>query len=194
MAVRAADQTSVDAALQVFVRDVRQSIESTSTMAELLKQERGHLQRLVGNQGFLERDHALPREGDYRSQILYRDPDYLFVVTASIQKPGHHTLPHDHGEAWAAYGVYRNAIQMTRYERLDDSSTPGYAEVRETRRSLARPGDVDTIPPFGIHETENVTDELSIAIVIRSRHLPEIWRNRFSPERHAVKRIRGGGG
>lgn len=194
MGAQTLQQTHAEYALDEFVADVRGSIEQASTMAELLRQVKEHLWRLVSSPGWLERDHGLPVQGDYRSRVLYRDPDYLFTVTASIQKPGHHTPPHDHGEAWAAYGVYRNTVQMSRYERLDDGSVPGRAEIHLAERYLAKPGHVDTIPPFGIHEIENVTDELSIAVVIRSRHLGEIWRNCFSPERNEVRRVRGGRG
>jgi predicted metal-dependent enzyme (double-stranded beta helix superfamily) len=194
MAVQAVQQVLTDYNLDAFVADVRRSIEDASTMPMLLQQVKAHLERLVKNPGWLERDHGLPQEGDYRSRILYHDPDYLFAVTASIQKPGHHTAPHDHGEAWAAYGVYRNQVQMSRYERQDDGSEPGHAEIRLAERYVAEPGYVDTIPPFGIHEINNPTEGLSLAIVIRSRHLPDIWRNRFLPERNEVRRVRGGGG
>src|SRR6516162_1419531 len=66
----------------------------------------------------------------YKNLLLYVDPDHHFVINAVVRAPGRTGSVHDHADAWVLYGVLDGSESLERYERIDDGSRPGYAEVR----------------------------------------------------------------
>jgi len=44
---------------------------------------------------------------------------------------------HDHGDTWAANGVYRGAVRMIRWQRVDDGSRPERAEILLSAKCIA---------------------------------------------------------
>ena len=177
----AAVQIKAGSSLDKFVRGVRESVEQSSTMSELLRQVSARMHEALEDPELL----ASAQMG-----VVYRDPDYLFQVNAQEHEPGYHTPVHDHGECWAVYGVYEGRMRMTRYERQDDGSDGDFAEIRGTGQFVVEAGSTDVISPWGIHEVENHTDRPTRSFVIRSRALNEVWRNRFDVERKRAERIR----
>ncbi len=174
-------QVKAGSSLDGFVRGVRESIEQSSTMSELLRQVSARMREALKDPKLLASDQL---------GVVYRDPDYLFQINAQEHQPGYHTPVHDHGECWAVYGVYQGGMRMTRYERLDDGSDGDYAEIRRAGQFVVEAGGADVIAPWGIHEVENQTDRPTRSFVIRSRALNEVWRNRFDVKKKRVERIR----
>ena len=87
---------------------------------------------------------------------------------------------HDHAQLWTAYGVLDGHETVERYERLDDGTREGYAEVRETARLSVGPGTVDLVPPWQIHAEESGA-ERTVAIIVRSGKPGAFLQNRFDP-------------
>jgi predicted metal-dependent enzyme (double-stranded beta helix superfamily) len=176
-----AAQIKPGSSLDRFVRDVRESVEQSSTMPELLRRVSSQMRQALKDPKLLDA---------VEMGIVYRDADYLFQINAQEHDPGYHTPVHDHGECWAVYGVYEGTMRMTRYERLDDGSDGDYAELRGTGDFDVAAGSADVIAPWGVHEVENRTDTPTRSFVIRSRALNEVWRNRFDMKNKRVERIR----
>jgi len=166
----------------VFIREVRATIEQASTMDELLRRVNAAMYAALRD------PNLLAGESD---GVLYRDPTYLFQINAGVQPPGTHNVPHDHGECWAVYGVHTGAMEMTRYERVDDGSDGDFAELRPIETLDCKGGQADVIRPWGIHELRNTSETPAHTFVIRSRNLAEVWRNRFDVDGKSVRRIRG---
>src|SRR5262249_16749349 len=129
--------------------DLRQAIVASSTMTQLLHAVEFHLKRLLQSPVFLERDYALPISGDYKPRFLYRDPEFLFAIHASMMPPGEWTPVHDHGETWAVSGVYRNTLRTLLFERVDDGAVPGRGIVRQLEQFDNHPGEAHVLPPWG---------------------------------------------
>ena len=68
--------------------------------------------------------------------LLYEDPDYNFVINATVRKPGTKGAIHDHGHSWTLYGLIDGTERIERYTRLDDGKRAGYGRVREEVRLL----------------------------------------------------------
>ena len=79
------------------------------------------------------------------------------------------------------YGVLDGHETIERYERVDDGSKPDYAEIRETTKFRAGPGDIDLVKPYEIHVERNY-DERSVAVIIRSEKSGGFLQGRYDDE------------
>ena len=172
--------------------DLRSAIMTSSTMMQLLHEVERHLKRLLFNPVFLARDYGLPIPGDYTPRFLYRDPELLFAIHASMMPPGEWTPVHDHGETWAVSGVYHNTLRTLLFERVDDGAVPEKGRVRRLAQIDNRQGEVHVLPPWGIHQNANVTDELTLSIIVHGRDLNQIWRSTYDLENERHKRVKFG--
>jgi predicted metal-dependent enzyme (double-stranded beta helix superfamily) len=105
-----------------------------------------------------------------KNLLLYVDPTYGFVVNAVVRVPGRIGSVHDHADAWVLYGVLDGTESLERYERIDDGSRPGYADVRLASVTTGTQGKVDLVPPHAIH-AEQGGPVRSVAIILRSQRL-----------------------
>ena len=78
---------------------------------------------------------------------LYVDPEYGFVINAVVRAPGRRGSVHDHADAWVLYGVLDGQESLERYDRIDDGSTPGQAELRLSCVTTGTQGKVDLVAP-----------------------------------------------
>ena len=102
-----------------------------------------------------------------REYILHHDPEHDFFVGALVREPNHIAGVHDHGPTWTIYGVLDGAETTHIYERLDDGSVPGEAEVRLVAKHDAPQGTVDMVPPH-IPHAEWGNSPRSVAITVRT--------------------------
>ena len=122
--------------------------------------------------------------------IFYEDPDYGFVVNALKRAPGqrpaknpeHPTWKgiHDHAHIYTLYGVLAGREMIERYERLDDGSREGYAEIKQTGDDEVEPGFVDLVRPYEIHAERSLGEE-TIAVIIRSQKSGDFLQGRYDP-------------
>jgi predicted metal-dependent enzyme (double-stranded beta helix superfamily) len=102
--------------------------------------------------------------------LLYEDPDYGFVVNGVVRTPGRKGGVHDHAHAWVLYGVLDGTEALERYDRLDDTRTPGHAELRLASVTRSGRGKVDLVPPFAIH-AECGGPVRSVGLIVRSERV-----------------------
>lgn len=112
--------------------------------------------------------------------LFYEDPQFGFVINGLVKAPRSRTQVHDHAHNWTLYGVLSGREVIERYERLDDGSRPGYAEVREVGRFEARRGDVDLVRPWQIH-AEASGEERTVAVIVRSEKAGGFLQGRYDP-------------
>jgi len=88
-------------------------------------------------------------------------------------------------------GVYRNKLHTVRYQRLDDGSRPGYAELRETAALDLQPGDVSHVlsPKQEIHDFINTTDTPVVSVHIYGGDISRETLNHFDPSANAVTQV-----
>lgn len=107
-----------------------------------------------------------------KNLLLYVDSIYGFVINAVVRAPGRTGSVHDHADAWVLYGVLDGTETLERYERVDDGSRPGHAEVRLSSVTTGAQGKVDLVPPHAIH-AEQGGPVRSVAVILRSQRLGE---------------------
>jgi hypothetical protein len=75
---------------------------------------------------------------------------------------------------------------LERYERLDDASKPGYAEIRRTGTTIGSAGVVDLVPPWAIHAEQGGAGR-SCAVIIRSERLVgKVLQHNYDPATNSV--------
>ncbi|HWP27990.1 MAG TPA: hypothetical protein VNM50_00465 [Chloroflexota bacterium] len=120
---------------------------------------------------------------------LYRDPDYGFVQMGHFHRLGHGNQPHDHGPCWVLYGVYRGAIEITKYRRVDDGSVPGQARLEVAEVARVESGMVRAYLPGEIHATRALDPAGSVVMRFLSADLEQVERYRYNLETGQVSRI-----
>jgi len=115
--------------------------------------------------------HTVPGEGRAGNLLFYEDPDYGFVMNATIHEAGRGQgepkQAHDHGQNYTAYGLLEGRERIVMFERTDDGSRPDHADVRKTADYVAAPGDIHLAKPRDIHVEVNIGERTS-AVIIRS--------------------------
>jgi len=107
-----------------------------------------------------------------KNLLFYVDPDHHFVINGVVRVPGRTGSIHDHADAWVLYGVLDGTESLERFDRVDDGSRPGYAEVKLNSVTTGSQGKVDLVPPRAIH-AEQGGPTRSVAVIVRSQKLGE---------------------
>jgi len=115
-----------------------------------------------------------PSTEGHKNLLLYEDPVFGFVVNAVV-RPGPRAGTsshdaHDHATAWVLYGLVEGTETLQRFDRLDDESVEGHAEIRLRSADVGGVGQVDLVPPFDPH-SEIPGPSRSVAVIIRSERL-----------------------
>lgn len=93
----------------------------------------------------------------YTRNLVHQDPRNRFTVIAIIWGPFQDTAVHDHIN-WCVVGVLEGSAQVTNFERLDDGSIPGKAELRARESFVTGPGSTAALlppPRSNIHRMAN---------------------------------------
>jgi predicted metal-dependent enzyme (double-stranded beta helix superfamily) len=122
-----------------------------------------------------------------KNLLFYVDPDYHFVVNGVVRVPGRTGSIHDHADAWVLYGVLDGTESLERFDRVDDGSRSGYAEVKLSSVTTGSQGKVDLVPPRAIH-AEQGGPTRSVAIIVRSQKLGEgtVLQHRYDRDAKTV--------
>lgn len=175
--------------LAEFVQDVETLLDRHPAMPVTIKEVSGHLFRLMEHDGWLPESCRASRTETYARHLLHKDRQNRFVVLSLVWLPGQGTPIHDHS-CWGVMGLLENSLEEVGYERLDDGSRPGYAELRElTGRQVSKGSTSYLLPPYQeIHSIGNNTDRTTISIHVYGRDIDEV--NVFDPVARSVKPMR----
>ena len=129
---------------------------------------------------------CVPANGRAENLLFYEDPDYGFAINGltkgSVRQYASARI-HDHAHIYTLYGVLDGHEKVVRYERLDDRSKPGYAEIKESANVLCGPGEIDLVKPYEVH-TEITVGERTVAVIIRSQKGGDFNQGRYVPEKN----------
>ncbi len=158
--------------LDRFIADLRAIWASETEDRRRMERARPLLQTLVMDQTLKQHSAAWPSTEGRKNLLLYVDPDHAFVINGVVRVPGRTGSVHDHADAWVLYGVLDGTESLERFERVDDGSKPGYAEIRLSSVTTGSQGKVDLVAPRAIH-AEQGGPTRSVAIIVRSQKLGE---------------------
>ncbi len=173
--------------LDKFIVDLRTIWAEDSENERRMAKAKPLLEQLVKDATLKAHSAGWPSTEGRKNLLLYVDPDYHFVINAVVRMPGRTGSVHDHADAWVLYGVLDGSESLERFERVDDGSRSGYAEVRLSSVTTGTQGKVDLVPPHSIH-AEQGGPTRSVAIIVRSQRLGEgtILQRRYDAKAKTV--------
>jgi len=158
--------------LDAFIAELRAIWAAEAENERRMAKAKPLLEHLLLDPALKAHSAAWPSTEGRKNLLLYVDPDHHFVINAVVRMPGRTGSVHDHADAWVLYGVLDGTESLERYERLDDGSRPGHAELRLSSVTTGSQGRVDLVAPRAIH-AEQGGPTRSVAIIVRSQRLGE---------------------
>jgi predicted metal-dependent enzyme (double-stranded beta helix superfamily) len=173
--------------LDTFIGDLRTIWAAETDNRRRMERAKPLLERLVLDPTLKSHSADWPSTEGRKNLLLYVDPDHLFVINAVVRVPGRTGSVHDHADAWVLYGLLDGTESLERFERVDDGSRPGYAEVKLASVTTGTQGKVDLVPPRSIH-AEQGGPARSVAIIVRTQKLGEgtVLQRRYDPKAKTV--------
>lgn len=173
---------------QHFIEDLRVIWAAEPDMGRRMERAKPLLERLVMDPKIHASSKSWPSTEGRRNLLLHVDDEQGFVINAVVRVPGRTGSVHDHANAWVLYGVVDGTESLERWQRVDDGSRPGYAEVKMTSVTTGSQGKVDIVPPHDIH-AEQGGPTRSAALILRSMKLGEgtVLQKQYDPKTGAVK-------
>jgi predicted metal-dependent enzyme (double-stranded beta helix superfamily) len=173
--------------LQNFVADLRRITADSQDEQAILSQVRPLAKRAALSKGWLtEKLYAADSEQGYGVNVLHDGPDHTLFIAAVSWLPGRGALPHDHG-TWAVVIGVDGPERNTFWERVDDRSRPGYAELKQIGDKICDVGDVVALPTGAIHGVLNQTERTTLSFHVYGKHLNHTGRSQFDPEKKTEK-------
>jgi predicted metal-dependent enzyme (double-stranded beta helix superfamily) len=155
-----------------FIADLRAIWAAQGDDQRRMEAAKPLLERLVMDAALKAHSASWPSTEGRKNLLLYVDPDHHFVINGVVRMPGRTGSVHDHADAWVLYGVLDGSESLERFDRVDDGSRSGYAEVKLASVTTGTQGKVDLVPPHAIH-AEQGGPTRSVAIIVRSQRLGE---------------------
>jgi 3-mercaptopropionate dioxygenase len=170
-----------------FVAQLRAIWEAERDNQGRMEKAKPLLEQLVKDPGLKAHSASWPSTEGYKNLLLYVDPQHHFAINAVVRMPGRVGGVHDHADAWVLYGLLDGSESLERYERIDDGSRAGCAELRLVSATTGTQGKVDLVPPHAIH-AEQGGPTRSVAIIVRSQRLGEgtVLQRTYDPKAKTV--------
>lgn len=183
----------VQYSLEQFVADMQALVDAQPDQQTIFDKGSVFLERLVANPEAIPEQFRVPSgkgtRANHGSYALHRGPG-LFVSSV-VWGPGDGIGPHDH-RTWGMIGVAGNAIEETRYRRVDDRDRDAYAQLEKDRVTLVKPGDVSLLVPEvdEIHAMNNGSDRVTFEVHVYGQDLVGLPRSTYNLETGVVKHFK----
>jgi len=163
--------------LEQFTDDCREILKGRQDRAALEK-VRGKLETLLKDDAFVAR-YCGP-DATPGPSLLYEDPELGFQVLGYAMGNPRESVPHDHGASWAVYGQAAAYTDMTEWERLDDGTEEGKAQLEPVKKYRLERGQAGIFSDYAIHSISYPGGARFVRVT--GVDLDSIKRARFNPE------------
>jgi len=170
--------------IQQLVHDLKDIATHAKDEREILLRARPLAQRAAMAKESWLKPHmyeADPEQG-FSVHLLHEEPDHALAIFAVSWLPGRGTPPHDHG-TWALVVGVDGPEMNVFFERMDDRSRPGFAQLKKIGEKVFGEGEIVAMPTGVIHTVKNETDKVSLSLHIYGKHINFTARSQFDPDR-----------
>lgn len=146
-------------AVQHLIANTRSRLNAGELTRELLDDVRLDVEALAGHRDFWTDAAFAPPQGDelQARYLIASENDEGISLYLNVMRAGKKILPHDH-TTWACIAAVEGSEFNTLYERHDDGSKQGYAELSVGEVLEICPGTSVALMPDDIHSVE-IRDE-----------------------------------
>ncbi len=122
--------------------------------------------------------------------LLYLNPKRLFSLRMFLYGPGDYTPIHDHS-SWGVSGAAVGQLGVIRYERKDDGSIEGHAQLLQEAPVYLQRGEIELTRPLneGIHQTGNPVDGTTVMVSVYGSPIRRLYINCFDYKANKVKKL-----
>ena len=172
-------------AIQRLVTDLRRVVSEAADERRILSEIRPLAQRaaLSRDSWFEKRFYVADPEQGFGVHLLHEEVDHSLAIFVVSWLPKRGAPPHDHG-TWAIVAGVEGPERNEFFERVDDGSRPGHAELKKTGEKVFHPGDVLAMRVGQIHGIWNDSDSISVSLHIYGKNIQHTGRSRFDLEKH----------
>ena len=160
--------------LEVFIDEAKELVNGKLDQETIVCQLKYLLDQIISNKQCLTE----LGKGSSPNQSFTIYVDETLTVSVVVWEAGSGAPPHNHN-TWALIGVVEGNEQNTNYKRIDDGSSPWFANL-ETREVVnIFPGESSFIlPPNDIHSVA-IPGPKTVAIHVYGANLSKQWRYQF---------------
>ena len=160
--------------------DLRSAIGEAGDERDILSRVRPLAQRaaLSKDSWLEERFYGADPQQGFGVHLLHEDPGHGLTIFAVSWLPNRGAPPHDHG-TWAVIAGVDGPEKNEFFERLDDRSRPGHAELKKVGEKVFRVGDVLAMRTGQIHSIWNESSSTSLSLHIYGRNIQFTGRSQF---------------
>lgn len=135
-----------------LAQDIKQVCSETQDEKQIISRVRPLVQRAAHSKDVWleERMYHTDAVQGFGVYVLYEEADHTLPIIVVSWAPDRGAPPHDHG-TWAVIAGVAGPEKNEFYERVDDRSRPGYAELKKVGEKICDAGDVVAIPKGMIH-------------------------------------------
>lgn len=171
-----------DYTLEEFVGDLREITAAAPGERDIIRELRPLTRRLALAKSWVEPKHYECDETQgFGVHLLHEEPDHTLAVFAVSWLPGRGAPPHDHG-TWAVVAGVDGPEENTFWDRLDNGSREGHAEISERARKDFAEGEVVALESGQIHSVTNTTDRITLSLHVYGKHINHTGRSQFDVE------------
>jgi predicted metal-dependent enzyme (double-stranded beta helix superfamily) len=106
-----------------------------------------------------EANYPSPPEGEQQNRYLIGQEEGGISLYLNVLRAGKKIPPHNH-TTWACIAAVEGVEHNTFYDRLDDGSDPGRAQIQQRDTIVVEPGAAIAMLPDDIHSVEIKGDQI----------------------------------
>ncbi|CAN5542524.1 cupin [soil metagenome] len=170
--------------MDAFLTDLNLVLAETQDESQILQRVAPLAKRVAMEKSWMAQKlfEADAAQG-FGSHPLHEGPDHTPFVTAVCWLAGRGAPPHNHG-TWAVVVGIEGEERNIFWERMDDGSKSGKADLQQVGESICSPGAVLTMTSNTIHEVRNTATKSSLSFHVYGRPLNATGRLQFDAKKH----------
>jgi predicted metal-dependent enzyme (double-stranded beta helix superfamily) len=164
-----------------LIRQLRDITATTTDDREIIRKITPLAHRMAEDTGWVKSSfYDCDEDQGFGISILHEGSDNSLLVEAIAWLPDRGVMPHNH-QTWGVVVGLDGDEKNVNWERRDDGSRPGYADLAVRNEIVVRRGDVLGFLPDDIHSVRNEGEKPSLSLHIYGRNLAHIDRSEFEP-------------